>query len=150
ADDLVNRGVEGEHISNAIFDELARRGGGTTTRPRIEGGVDHTDPTSIRSRMTDCLVARASAHLPGAGRVTMPDHARDFATLGILDLGIELARAHGERVAHRMPPAAAYNFLMQRQLSTSDFPILLMDAANKVLAQAYELAAPTYKKWCQR
>lgn len=149
ADDLISRGVEGEHIGNAIFDEMAKRGG-EATQPRITGGADHTDPAEIRARMSEALAARASVHLAPKGRIEMTDRARDFSNLGILELGIELARSHGDKLSTRMAPAAMYQHLMQRQLSTSDFPILLMDAANKVLASAYQLAAPSYKEIFQR
>jgi hypothetical protein len=149
ADGLIDRGIEGEHIGNAIFDEMAKRGG-DATQPRITGGADHTDPVEIRSRMVEALSARASEYLPAPGRIAMTERARDFANMGLLDLGIELARAHGDKVSTRMAPAAMYNHLLQRQLSTSDFPILLMDASNKMLAQAYAMAAPSYKEIFQR
>jgi hypothetical protein len=40
--------------------------------------------------------------------------------------------------------------LLQRAVgahSTSDFPLLLADAANKALLANYQVAAPTYRKW---
>lgn len=60
----------------------------------------------------------------------------------------ELANARGDRVNLRDQGA-----LMERAVgahSTSDFPLLLADAANKSLLANYQAAGPTYRRWAAR
>lgn len=156
ADDLITRAVALDHVGNAIVDELAKRGTGQTAKPRIEGGVDHTDPAVVRTAITTCLAARAAALLPtriGQQKpaIEMTDQARQYAGLGILELMAEYARACGEKVDRNLPKGNLFERLLQiRSLSTSDFPIILADAQNKILVKAYELATPTYRSFAAR
>ncbi|MBS7544368.1 prohead protease/major capsid protein fusion protein [Ancylobacter oerskovii] len=105
--------------------------------------VDHTDPASIRSAMGDAL-----AHRLAPGRVKLEGRARDFSGYRMLDMIGGLAEARGERINLR-----DQNALMERAVgahSTSDFPLLLADAANKSLLANYAAAEPTYRRWAGR
>lgn len=144
ADDLIQRGVALEHVGDAIVDELAKRGAPHT--PAITGGADHTDPVEIRESMVEALAARATQRLPQAHRIAMSERGQTFAHHSLLDLCADLSRARGERVETHLRGAGLYDRLVGiRALSTSDFPILLADAGNKILVKAYELAQPTYR-----
>ncbi|QJP14335.1 peptidase [Starkeya sp. ORNL1] len=105
--------------------------------------VDHNDPASIRSAMGDAL-----AHRLAPGRCKIEGRAREFAGYRVLDMIGDLAHARGDRVNLR-----DQNALMERAVgahSTSDFPLLLADAANKSLLANYQAAAPTYRQWAAR
>ena len=104
---------------------------------------DHNDPVSIRSAMADAL-----AHRLAPGAVKLEGRAVEYRGMRILDMVGELASAGGERFNARDQDA-----LLQRAVgahSTSDFPLLLADAANKSLLAQYQAAAPTYRKWAAR
>lgn len=109
----------------------------------VTTGEDHNDPVSIRSAMADAL-----AHRLAPGAVKLEGRAVEYRGMRILDMVGELASAGGERFNARDQDA-----LLQRAVgahSTSDFPLLLADAANKSLLAQYQAAAPTYRKWAAR
>lgn len=106
-------------------------------------GEDHNDPVAIRSAMADAL-----AHRLAPSAVKLEGRAVEYRGMRILDMVGELASAGGERFNARDQDA-----LLQRAVgahSTSDFPLLLADAANKSLLAQYQAAAPTYRKWAAR
>lgn len=141
---LIDNGASVDAARAALHESWYQRGPHAPNRPRGEVGNDFTDPAVIRSAMETALAARATEGLPEAARVAMTDHARQFADLSILEMGVDLVRARGERVS-RMAPAAMYDFVMQRNThTTSDFPLLLANTGNKVLLVGYQLAAPTF------
>lgn len=106
-------------------------------------GEDRNDPVAIRSAMADAL-----AHRLAPSAVRLEGRAVEYRGMRILDMVGELASAGGERFNARDQDA-----LLQRAVgahSTSDFPLLLADAANKSLLAQYQAAAPTYRKWAAR
>ncbi|MFD2032776.1 Mu-like prophage major head subunit gpT family protein [Ancylobacter dichloromethanicus] len=99
---------------------------------------DHADPAAIRSAMGEAL-----AHRLAPGRVKLEGRSRAYAGFRMLDMIGDLAQARGERLNLR-----DQNALMERAVgahSTSDFPLLLADAANKALLANYAAAEPTYR-----
>ena len=112
-----------------------------TAAPTITS--DHTDPEVIRSAMADAL-----AHRLAPGRCKIEGRAVQFTGYRMLDMVGEMAHARGDRVNLRDQGA-----LMERAIgahSTSDFPLLLADAANKSLLANYQAAGPTYRLWAAR
>lgn len=115
----------------------------TATPSSIQIGQDHTDPESIRSAMADAL-----AHRLAPNAVKLEGRATEFRGHAVLDMAGDLAVARGDRVNLRDREA-----LLQRAVgahSTSDFPLLLADAAHKALLGQYATVAPTYRKWAAR
>jgi hypothetical protein len=113
------------------------------TKDNIKVGVDHTDPVSIRSAMADAL-----AHRLAPAACKLEGRATEFRGHRVLDMVGDLAVAAGDRINVRDQDA-----LLQRAVgahSTSDFPLLLANAANKALLAQYQVAAPTYRKWAAR
>lgn len=110
-----------------------------TIRPTVATVThDHTDPATIRSAMGEAL-----AHRLAPGRVKLEGRARAYAGFRMLDMIGDLAQARGERLNLR-----DQNALMERAVgahSTSDFPLLLAEAANKALLANYAAADPTYR-----
>jgi len=138
AEQLVRSGVAVDHVGNQIVDELARRGTGMT-RPMVRLVEDHTDPDKIRTRMADAIVARHTLVMP-------PEHAREFVNFRVADFLITLANARGAKLDPRDHIAAVdYMFTRAGQLTTSDFPLLLQDAGNKIMLPKYQAAPVTYR-----
>lgn len=146
ADQLIDAGADLDRARASVFDAMLARSG---TRPLAALQVlhDHDDPHDVIDRMATAFAARATAHLPEAHRVKMPDQARAYAGRTLLDLAAELADRRGNPIGTRhLSPADLY----QRALTTGDFPVLLANAANKTLLPAYQAAAPTYRRFFAR
>jgi phage major head subunit gpT-like protein len=93
-------------------------------------------------------MADALAHRLAPAAVKLEGRGIEYRRTRILSMVGELASASGERINLRDQDA-----LLQRAVgahSTSDFPLLLADAANKALLAQYQVAAPTYRKWAAR
>lgn len=155
ADKLVDDGVEIAHVGDKLIDELAARG---TQPARIPGkvGTDHTNPEELRDRMSDALAMRGM-HRAGVNTPEMLDKhiekprrdaAREFMQIGLLDMFADLARARGAKIPMRQTRDQLYQSCSEQfSLSTSDFPLLLASAANKILLPAYSLSTPTFKRF---
>lgn len=146
ADRLIDDGADLDRARSAVFDAMLSR---SANRPLAAVQVlhDHDDPNAVVDRMATAYAARATAHLPAAHRVAMPEHARAYAGRSLLDLAAELADRRGTPIGTRhLSPSELY----QRALTTGDFPVLLANAANKTLLPAYQAAAPTYRRFFAR
>lgn len=146
ADRLIDEGADLDRARSAVFDAMLTR---SANRPLAAVQVlqDHDDPAAVVDRMATAYAARATAHLPAAHRVQMPDHARAYAGRSLLSLAAELADRRGAPIGTRhLSPSELY----QRALTTGDFPVLLANAANKTLLPAYQAAAPTYRRFFAR
>lgn len=76
-----------------------------------------------------------------SSQVKMTDQAKPYASHSIMDLAGELLRAQGERNI----PKDRNALVVMAMHTTSDFPLLLGDVANKLLMPAYQLANPAYR-----
>lgn len=92
------------------------------------------DPAVVRAAMQDALVARILRKAPEG------DHARSFMDFGFADLAAELM---GDK--RRLNAARREEVLHRAFHTTSDFPSLLENVANKVLLARYSAASPTYR-----
>ncbi|MCA6305668.1 MAG: hypothetical protein IM628_12755 [Phenylobacterium sp.] len=142
----VDGGTAFEAFSRLALAEVAARTDDGAQRPtRITGGDDHDSPQARRAAMAEALAARAAAFAPGV-EIAMTERARPYAELSVLEMLGEYARQSGERIGPRLRGGALYDQLVQlRGLATSDFPIILANAQNKVLQQAYQLQSQTYR-----
>jgi len=125
----------------AAMQERSRAAGSIRTTAEVTH--DNNDPVAIRSAMADAL-----AHRLAPGAVKLEGRGVAYRGYRLLDMVGDLAIAGGDRVNLRDQDA-----LLQRAVgahSTSDFPLLLADAANKALLANYQVAAPTYRKWAAR
>lgn len=113
----------------------------TGTRPSVPAqpttGPSNDDPAVIREAMAEAIAVRAMA---GRYESKNPRHA-EFAGWRPLDLAYHLLAARGERNLSRNPAIIAERAFH----TTSDFPLLLSAAANKMLLATYAVANPTYR-----
>jgi hypothetical protein len=134
---LVANGLPVDMARGKILDHLATRDAGRTM-PRIETVVDETDVR--RDAVENAIMNRASP-----GRVKLTDAGRQYRGLSLLEIGRELIEKEG--VSTRGMDKLA---LAQRALSTSDFPIVLANVANKTLRAGYESAPQTFKPFTKQ
>jgi phage major head subunit gpT-like protein len=127
----------------AAFEAMKTRSTSGINTAHAQVGTDHTSPEAIRGAMADAL-----AHRLAPGAVKLEGRATEFRAHRVLDMVGDLALSRGDRFNVRDQDA-----LLQRAVgahSTSDFPLLLADAANKALLSQYQIAAPTYRSWAAR
>jgi HK97 family phage prohead protease len=143
--DFIDHHVDNESdLATVNADALAKLAARSAAAPSsITIGTDHNDPASIRSAMADAL-----AHRMAPAAVKLEGRAVEYRGHRVLDMVGDMAVAAGDRVNLRDQDA-----LLQRAVgahSTSDFPLLLADAANKALLAQYSIAAPTYRQIAAR
>jgi len=103
----------------------------------------YEDPANIADAMATAIAAR---HMPAVASKVGEGQWRKFAGLRPSDMLIELAQARGERVSFRDREK-----LIARAFHTSsDFPLLLANAGNKMLEAGYALANPSYRQFFAR
>jgi hypothetical protein len=136
-DGQIDANATTEAARAAAFDAMRARSAptGTVRNTTISVGVDHTDPTVRAAAIGEALYTRATpGHTPSeAARsyvgLTMPEIARDcLRTRGIHTTGLA--------------PAA----VIERALTTSDFPLILGDAVGRTLREGYRAANPAVRQ----
>ena len=150
--DLVSRGVAIEDARNAVLDELAKRDAdmGRTYEPAPARARDTGErEVAYRDAVTGSLLHR---HNPGLHQLA--DDAREFRGMTLLELARSVLDRHGvsTRGMSKMEVAAAA-FQMRAAIgyhSTSDFPAILANVANKTLRAAYESTQRTFMAWARR
>lgn len=136
--EAIAQGWTGDQARRALFDALVAQGPRPSIPARPETGPGHDDPAQTLDAMAEALAARA---MPGYQPQGSGRHA-EFMGWRPSDMVGELLRARGERSVPRNP-----TLLAERAFHTSsDFPLLLAAAANKMLLAAYQPAQPTYRQ----
>lgn len=159
ADKAIRENVTAEQFREAAFAKLCERNKPVLGDPKeVKVEVSGEQRDKKRAAMTDGLRMRAGVKVssPAPG-------AEDFRGFSLVDLAREclieqgvtpgdalrmsresaLERALNNRNRDRVTPnARAYNH------TTSDFPLLLADAMNKNLQDAYTLANVTWNQFC--
>ena len=102
---------------------------------RLEMGADERD--KFRSAAEDGLLIRC-----GKAPEKAADGARDFAGYSLRELARESLRMAGQS------QGGDAMSMIGRSLTTSDFPMILANIANKSLFAGYEAASETWGKWC--
>jgi hypothetical protein len=131
-DNLISRGLSVDDARQEVQRALSEAYEQTPTIPVNPAASfasvtrDHAD--GVFAAMRDALVLRSSPHYKAN------DRAREFAGLSLVDMARERLRAAG----HSVPWAR--NEIVQRAMTTSDFPNLLQATGERTLRLAYEAA----------
>jgi len=114
--------------------------GGAPQAPAAGGagraGVPSDSPEATRSAVVDALVARTLRSEP-------TEQARQFMGMRLLELA--LSRTSGLNPRERDPLT-----ILRAAHTTSDFPLILEAAGNKILLARYNAAQPTYQAIARR
>ncbi len=106
---------------------------------RPESGPGQGDPAQLVDAMAEALAVRC---MPGYQPRQPGGRHAEFLGWRPSDMIGELLRARGERAIPRNPALLAERAFH----TTSDFPLLLSAAANKMLLAAYQPAQPSYRQ----
>lgn len=139
-DDLIERGVTVDEARKEVLENLANRTSeqNISSRSDIHTLVDETE--TRRDMMEAALLHRANPS------TELPDGARQFAGLSLLELSRENMRVRGVNT----------NGMDKMQVAgrafeaTSDLPNVLANVANKSLRNAYEAAPRTFQSWARQ
>ncbi len=150
AADLIRRGLSLDAARAAILDKLveadapaARGSEPVAATARGTGAGD----AAYRDAMSEALLHR---HNPGRAQLT--DRAREFRGLTLLELARHALDRRGIATRGLSKMELAIEALIGRSglHSTSDFPLILANAANKTLRAAYDTTPRTFTVWARQ
>lgn len=145
ADAAIDERLSLDEVNARAIAHLAAKRKDEPAISAVQVGKSYDDPAVIRAAMVDAIAARLE---PGRRADGMAGKYRDYR---IGDLAAELAVANGRTINDRLNMRSVFDQVLAIGMhTTSDFPLLLQDAANKVLEAAYALQAPTYRAWAAR
>lgn len=145
ADAAIDERLSLDEVNAKAIAHLAAKRKDEPAISAVQVGKSYDDPAVIRAAMVDAIAARLE---PGRKADGMASKYRGYR---VGDLAAELAIAYGRPITDRLNMRSVFDQVLTVGLHTSsDFPLLLQDAANKVLEAAYALQAPTYRAWAAR
>jgi hypothetical protein len=150
ASELIGRGVTLDQARAAILDRLAeqdlsgaRRAEPAPAVPRSTGSAD----AAYRDAITEALL-----HRYAPSQFALTDRGREFRGLTLIDLARHTLERRGISTRGMSKMEVATEALLGRAglHSTSDFPAILANVANKTLRQAYESTPRTFIAWARQ
>ena len=133
----INLGATPDQAAASATEERSKR---SPTMPNAIGfGTDFEAWDHKLAAMSDAVVARSTNKAPA-------EMAAPYRNMSFADLALQCLSRHGKGRGLDPRRDAARIFSSELALhTTSDFPLLLANALNKMLLPAYGLAAPTYR-----
>jgi hypothetical protein len=150
AADLIRRGLSLDAARAAILDKLAEADApaarGSEPVAATARGTGSAD-AAYRDAMSEALLHR---HNPGRAQLT--DRAREFRGLTLLELARHALDRRGIATRGMSKMELATEALIGRSglHSTSDFPLILANVANKTLRAAYDTTPRTFTAWARQ
>lgn len=150
AADLIRRGLSLDAARAAILDKLAE-----ADAPAARG----SEPVAATARGTGAAdaayrdaMSEALLHRHNPGRAQLTDRAREFRGLTLLELARHALDRRGIATRGLSKMELATEALIGRSglHSTSDFPLMLANVANKTLRAAYDTTPRTFTAWARQ
>ncbi|MEH7829871.1 prohead protease/major capsid protein fusion protein [Gemmobacter denitrificans] len=150
AADLIRRGLSLDAARAAILDKLAE-----ADAPAARG----SEPVAATARGTGAAdaayrdaMSEALLHRHNPGRAQLTDRAREFRGLTLLELARHALDRRGIATRGMSKMELATEALIGRSglHSTSDFPLILANVANKTLRAAYDTTPRTFTAWARQ
>ena len=135
--ELIDSGASVGAAQSAALDAVAKRDAEFTPRNHIR--VD-TDTGAIRLAMSNALMHRADKS------VKLTEEGREFVGKNLLSMAEAMIGSTGLSTSGMYPNDIA----AKAMLTTSDFPLILADVANKTLRQGYEAAPRTFQPFTRQ
>ncbi len=138
ADDLIDQGADMTAAKAAVFDAMDKRRG---AQPIIRThAAQNDDPAVIRRRQEAALAFRM-------GTAEIADDARPYLNATLRDMASDSLSRRG--VSTRGMSADEI-FARSAEHGSSDFPLIVSNAAGKVAAEAYQAAESPLKALCRQ
>jgi hypothetical protein len=148
AQKLVADNVSIPNARKAVLDEMARRSG--------EGGEIRSHVTITRDELDSAraMVENALLHRHDPKTYQLDGGAREYRGMSLMEIGRDLLERRGVRTRGMSKSESAGMMLGLETRgglhSTSDFPFILANVANKTLRRAYEAAPQTFKSFTRQ
>lgn len=123
-----------QEVRDAALNALQARTSVPTNGTHNESTLDN--PANMRGALIDALASRAAGSQPS-------DQARQFTSYSIVDVA---ATSMGERATFGRNDVD----IIQRALTTGDFPLILEGVNHQLMRREYDRAAPTYREIMRR
>lgn len=133
--DWIDSGVQIAEARAKALDAVANRDAQFTPTASIRTG-GHVGAQGMRAAMVNAMLNRAAP-----GRYELTEDGRDFRGMQLADMVSASLEAAGATVRGR----SRSELVAMAMNTTSDFPLILQDVANKTLRDAYAEAPVTYK-----
>lgn len=152
AQKMVDEGVPLVDAQTRVFDEVRRRGGpdvpnAGASRPVVEVSNEHL--VHERAGIEEALLHRMNPQ-----QFKLTDRGREYRGMSLLDIARTYLNGRGVRTTNmsRMQQAALALGMNTRSgyHTTSDFPLLLADVANKALRASYAEAPQTFRAFSRQ
>jgi len=144
---LIRGGQTVEQARSAVLEELA-------VRDAAAGGHRNVRVETVRDEMTTRMAGLEQAIMHRvAARTQLDDNGRQFRGMSLLEMGREFLEANhvSTRGLDRLALATRMlTFRAPGYNTTSDFPSLFANVANKRLRNAYDENPGTYGVWARR
>lgn len=150
AANMIRRGLSLDAARAAILDKLAE-----ADAPAARG----SEPVAATARGTGAAdaayrdaMSEALLHRHNPGRAQLTDRAREFRGLTLLELARHALDRRGIATRGLSKMELATEALIGRSglHSTSDFPLILANVANKTLRAAYDTTPRTFTVWARQ
>jgi hypothetical protein len=142
--DMIERGLTIDQAREELFRKMADKAGEgiAPTRP---GGGNYIETVRDETDVRRELMAGAILHRMDP-KAKLDDGAREFRHMSLTRMAEESLIARNIRTRGLAPRE-----IVERAMhSSSDFPLILANVANKRLRSAYEAAPTTYQLWARR
>ncbi len=141
ADGLVERGISLDDARRQLIDEAAKRGQANQIRNHtvMAGELDEKETRKM-------AVETALMHRFDPVSHQMNDAARQWRGMTLLEMARHFLEAEGKRMRGLSRDEIATRALQ----TTSDFPLILANVANKTLRKAYDTAPRTFQPFCRQ
>jgi HK97 family phage prohead protease len=144
----IDRGLTLDRFRSVLIDHLADEANRTATSAvePSRGGQTLDNPEFLSRTIEDALYSRMTGKAPEGA-------AREMAGRSMLDMGAMILQANGERVSWGNRDRLASQILgrsFSAPHTTTDFPILLTGAGQRVLQDSYKAAESPFKALARR
>ncbi len=146
-DRLIADGKSLVDCQREVFEEMRKRGAEDAGPSRIPSGasrIEVGDDPMVHHRAG---IEEAILHRVAPEYFKLTAVGREYRGMSLLEIGRAYLNAIGIRTTHMSRSRVAEEMLVKRggEHTTSDFPTLLADVANKTLRAAYEAAPQTWR-----
>lgn len=131
---LIADGVTLDAARAAVLDALAAQDDATATRTSVQVVQSFEDPAVLRSAMVDAFAHKMDPSIKIEGKAT------EYRSYSMLEGFAALEQAAGRPVRFNREELAT-----RALQGTSDFPVILADAAHRVVLADYQAAAPSFR-----
>ena len=137
--ELIRTGASIEVAQDQVLDAIAKRSQPLTdaTNPNIEVGKEAGE--KFREAATDGLILRSGMNIQKPA-----DGASQLRSLGFAEIAREALNISGVNTS-RM----SKDEMLKRAMSTSDFPLILANSANKAMMMGYKSAPSSWRAWAK-